>query len=194
MKIPVSLLLTIITLFVFSTSTTAQETNPVELDPKTRLEAFQSRLGVVIVRGFSRIGSAPGSDGSSIEVEAIELRDIDSRTKEYGITIEVTDAGKPDRRNISFIDYDEIDSLLKGLEYLSKVDNSITQLKRFEAVYRTRGDLIVSAFSGRGNAVTITVSSGIFRPVTSIFKLEDIKVISGLVVEAKTQLDAIRQK
>jgi hypothetical protein len=194
MKILVSLLLTIITLFIFSSSTAAQETNAIELEPKTRLEAFQARTGVVIVRGFSRIGSATGSDGSSIEVEAMELRDIDSRTKEYGITIEVADAGKPERRNLSFVDYDEMDPLLKGLEYLGKVDNSVTQLKRFEADYRTRGDLVISAFSGRGNNITIAVSSGTFRPVTSFFKLEDIKVISGLIVEAKTQLDAIRQK
>jgi hypothetical protein len=115
-------------------------------------------------------------------------------TKEYGITIEVTEAGKPERRNISFIDYDEMNSLLKGLEYISKVDNSITQLKRFEADYRTRGGLFVSAFSERGSTVTIAVSSGTFRPVTSFFRLEDIKAISGLIVEAKTQLDAIQQK
>lgn len=194
MKFLVSLLLTVITLFIFSISVTAQETNTTELEPKTRLEAFQARAGVVIVRGFSRIGSATGTDGSSIEVEAIELRDIDSRTKEYGITIEVADAAKPERRNISFIDYDEMDALLKGLEYLGKVDNSITQLKRFEVDYRTRGDLIVSAFNGRGSNVTIAVSSGTFRPVTSFFRLEDVKVISGLIIEAKTQLDAIRQK
>jgi hypothetical protein len=87
-----------------------------------------------------------------------------------------------------------MDSLLKALEYLSKADNSVTLLKRFEADYRTRGDLIASAFSGRGNNVTIAISSGTFRPVTSIFRLEDVKVISGLIVEAKTQLDAIRQK
>lgn len=194
MKILVSLLLTIITLFICSSSAIAQETNTRELEPKTRLEAFQARAGVVIVRGFSRIGSATGSDGSSIEVEALELRDIDSRTKEYGISIEVTDASKPERRSISFIDYDEMDSLLKGLESLSKVDNSITQLKRFEVDYRTRGDLFVSAFSARGSNVTIAFSSGTFRPVTSFFKLEDVKVISGLIVEAKTQLDAVRQK
>jgi hypothetical protein len=194
MKNLVSVLLTVIGLFIFSGSALAQETNATELEPKTRLEAFQARTGVVIVRGFSRIGSATGSDGSSIEVEALELRDIDSKTKEYGITIEVTDDGKPERRNTSFIDYDEMDSLLKGLEYLSKVDNSVTQLKRFEADYRTRGDFFVSAFSGRGSTITIAISSGTFRPVTSFFKLEDVKVISGLIMEAKIQLDAIRQK
>lgn len=192
MKTIVSLLF-IITSFAFYATASAQETTATDLlPPKTKLEAFQARTDVVIVRGYSRIGSAAGEEGNSVRVETIELRDASDNSKVYGIMVEVREAGKPERSNTSFVDYDEIDPLLKGLEYLGKVDNSVTQLKGFEADYRTRGDLLFSAFSGRGNSVTIAVSSGAIRPTTSFFRLEDLRAIMGLIIEAKKQLTAIQ--
>lgn len=170
-----------------------QEADIPELEPRTKLEAFEARTGIVIIKGYSRVGTAAGPEGGSIEIETREFRDADG-SKEYGIAVEVREAGTPERRRTAFVDYDEIDSLLRGLDYLGKIDSSATNMNRFEAEYRTRGDLAVSAFSTRGGVVTLAVSSGRFRQVTSLFRLEDLKVIRGLVIEAKSQLDAIRQK
>lgn len=194
MKSLISLILITLSLGLFSSHTTGQEAAEMELEPKTRVEAFQARTGVVIIKGFSRIGLAAGLEGTSIEVESREFRDAGNNSKEYGITVEVREAGNPGRRSLSYIDYDEIDPLLKGLEYLSKIDNSVTQLNRFEADYRTRGDLLFSAHSGRGGVITLTISSGVFRRTTAFFRLEDFKVIRGLIIEAKNQIDTIQQK
>lgn len=194
MKRVLSLIFLLASVFIWPPLTSAQEIEDAALEPKTKLEAFQLRNGVVVIKGFSRIGVAAGTDGSSIEVETRELRDAESGSKEYGIAIEVRDTGKPERRRVSFIDYDELEPLLKGLEYLSKIDISVTHLNRFEADYRTRGDLLISAFSSRGGSVTLAISSGVFRRVSAFFRLEDLKAIRGLIIEAKNQLDAIRQK
>ena len=194
MKSFISLVFFFASLLIFPALAKAQEMDEPPLEPKTKLETFQQRIGVVITKGFSRIGTATGTDGSSIEVETRELRDAESGAKEYGIAIEVRDDSKPEKRRLSFIDYDELEPLLKGLEYLGRIDSSVTHLTRFEADYRTRGELVIAAFSGRGGAVTLTISSGIFRKVTAVFRLEDMKVIRGLIIEARTQLDAIRQK
>jgi hypothetical protein len=194
MKSLISLMFIILSLAACSSSVAGQEPVETELEPRTKLEAFQARIGIVIIKGFSRIGFATGLEGTSIEVENRELRDAGSNSREYGITVEVREAGNTGRRSLSYIDYDEIDPLLKGLEYLSKIDSSVTQLTRFEVDYRTRGDLIVSASSGRSGVITLTISSGVIRRATSIFRLEDLKVIRGLIIEAKNQLDAIQQK
>lgn len=194
MKSLLSLIFVGVSLGVFPSSAVGQEYAETELEPRTKLEAFQAIKGVVIIKGFSRIGVAAGLDGTSIEVETRELRDAGSSAREYGITIEVREAGNAGRRSLSYIDYEELDSLLKGLEYLSKIDNSVTQLNRFEADYRTRGDLLFSVSSGRGGVITMAVSSGVFRRAISLFRLEDLKVIRGLIIEAKNQLDAIQQK
>jgi hypothetical protein len=194
MKSLLSLIFFVLSLGVFSSPVVGQEPVETELMPRTKLEAFQAMKGIVIIKGFSRIGVAAGLDGTSIEVETRELRDAGSNSKEYGITIEVREAGNAGRRSLSYIDYEELDPLLKGLEYLSKIDNSVTQLTRFEADYRTRGDLLFSVSSGRGGIITMAISSGAFRRATSVFRLEDLKGIRGLIIEAKNQLDAIQQK
>jgi hypothetical protein len=194
MKSPMRLVFLILSLVVLSSLAFGQEAAETELEPKTKLEAFQFRTGVVIIKGFSRVGLAPGLEGTSIEVENREFRDAGSNSKEYGITIEVREAGNAGRRSLSYIDYDEIDPLLKGLEYLSKIDNSVTQLTRFEADYRTRDDLLISASSSRGGVITLVISGGNLRRATSLFRLEDLKVIRGLIIEAKNQLDIIQQK
>ncbi len=194
MKSLISLTFVILSLILFSSPVTGQEAVETELEPRTKLEAFQARTGVVVIKGFSRIGLAAGLEGTSIEVENREFRDVGSNSKEYGITVEVREAGNAGRRSLSYIDYDEIDPLLRGLEYLSKIDNSVTQLTRFEADYRTRGDLLVSAASSRGGVITLAISGGVVRRATSLFRLEDLKVIRGLIIEAKNQLDAIQQK
>lgn len=194
MKSLISLIFVVLSLGVFSSPVVGQEPVETELEPRTKLEAFEARKGIVIIKGFSRIGVAPGLDGTSIEVESRELRDAGSNSREYGITIEVREAGHTGRRSLSYVDYEELDPLLKGLEYLSKIDNSVTQLTRFEADYRTRGDLLFSVSSGRGGVITMAISSGGFRRATALFRLEDLKVIRGLIIEAKNQLDAIQQK
>ena len=194
MKRLLSLIFLLASIFIFPVPARAQDIDETTPEPKTKLEAFELRNGVVVIKGFSRIGVAAGTDGSSIEVETRELRDAESGSKVYGIAIEVRDTAKPERRRVSFIDYEEVEPLLKGLEYLSKIDNSVTHLNRFEADYRTLGDLLISAFSGRGGTVTLAISSGVFRRVTAFFRLEDLKAIRGLIIEAKNQLDAIRQK
>lgn len=194
MKSLISLIFVVLSLFLFSSPATGQEAVAPELEPQTKLEAFQARTGVIIIKGYSRIGLAAGMEGTSIEVENREFRDAGSNSKEYGITIEVREAGTTGRRSLFYVDYDEIDPLLKGLEYLSKIDNSVTQLNRFEADYRTRGDLLVSASSSRGGVITLAISGGVNRRATSFFRLEDLKVIRGLIIEAKNQLDAIQQK
>jgi hypothetical protein len=194
MKSLVNLILVTLSLMIVSSPARAQEPVETELEPRTKLEAFQARTGIVIIKGFSRIGLAAGLDGTSIEVETREFRDAGSNAREYGITVEVREAGNAGRRSLSYIDYDEIDPLLKGLEYLSKIDNSVTQLNRFEADYRTRGDLLISAASSRGGVVTLVISGGVFRRASALFRLEDLKVIRGLIIEAKNQLDAIQQK
>jgi hypothetical protein len=194
MKILTSLMFVILCLAVFPGPAAGQEVAETQPEPRTRLEAFQARTGTVIVKGYSRIGVTMGLDGSSIEVENREFRDAGNNTREYGMAVEVREAGTTGRRSLSYIDYDEIDPLLKGLEYLSKIDSSATQLTRFDADFRTKGDLLVSASSGRGGAITLTISSGLFRRVTSFFRFEDLKVIRGLIIEAKNQLDAIQQK
>ncbi len=160
--------------------------------PKTKLERFVAQDGAVIVKGFSTIGTLRAKYGGSIIVECKEFSNVALGTKEYGITIEVKEVGRLERSHKSYIDYDEIESLLKGLDYIAKVNKSATPLDNFQADYRTRGDLVLSTFN-TDNALAAAISSGVIGKTDAFIELEDLSKLRELVASARVKLDSIKQ-
>jgi len=106
--------------------------------PQTKIETFQARTGTVLIKNYSTIGTVSGL-GGSVTVTSFEFVDPQSAKREYGIGVEATESGRLERSARSYVDYDEIDSLLKGIDYVSKIDVTQTKLSNFEAHYRTKG-------------------------------------------------------
>ncbi len=104
--------------------------------PATKLEEFSAKTGIVVIRGFSTIGEVRGM--GSVTITAREFRDASNpKLRQTGLTVEVKESGRLERESTSFVDYDEIDSLLRGIDYISKIERNVTSLKDFEAEYRT---------------------------------------------------------
>jgi hypothetical protein len=82
--------------------------------PKTKLEGFVAQDGVVVIRGFSKVGEIRGQFGSSVAVESKEFTNAASGKREHGLTVQVKEAGRLERDHTSYVDFDEIPSLLKG--------------------------------------------------------------------------------
>ncbi len=161
-------------------------------DAKTKLEQFSAKTGVVLIRGFHKIGSAQGLYGTSVNIESKEFTNVTDGTKQYGITIEAfKEDGRYDKKHTSFIDYDEIDSLVKGIDYISKVKSDITKLEDFQADYKTKGDLKISTFSS-GNKVMAALTSGNIGGVTAYFNIEDLIKLKKLILQAKAKIESIK--
>lgn len=159
---------------------------------KTKLERFSAKTGAVIIRGFHKIGSVEGLYSTIVNIEAKEFTNVADGVKQYGITIEAFEEdGRYDKKHTSFIDYDEIDSLIKGIEYISKVKASVTKLENFQADYSTRGDLNISTFSS-GNKIKAAVTSGNVGGVRTYFKIEDLEKVKNLIKQAKAKIDEIK--
>jgi hypothetical protein len=160
---------------------------------KTKLEAFQAKTGVVVIRGFSTVGSLPGENGGGASVETREFTDAADGTKQYGIAIEVYKAGAMvgDERT-SYLDYNEIDSLVKGIDYIAKIDRSVTKLESFQADYRTKDDLEISTFSDSEGKTSAAISSGTVGKVSVFVPLTGLDKFKNLIVQAKSKLDSIR--
>ena len=171
----------------------AQEAKPQPAEPKTKLEAFQAKSGAVIIRGFSEVGAIQGRLSTSVEMECKEFTDASSGKKEYGITVTVKSSSRFEKESTSFIDYDEIDSLLKGIEYIAKIDKTTTKLAAFQADYKTKGDLIVSTFSNSERGVEAAVQSGRFGGTSAYFSLSDLEQFRKLIAKSKEMLDEIRK-
>src|SRR5690606_1670563 len=102
-----------------------------------------------------------------------------------GISITVKESGRLERENISFIDRDEIDSLLAGLDYISKVTKSATSLELFEADYRTKGDFTITVFNSKSGGLSAAVTSGRIGKTRAFLDIEDIQELRSLILKAK---------
>jgi hypothetical protein len=133
----------------------AQEQEPPK--PATKLEAFQANTGIVIVRGYTTVGTLRGL-GGNVTVDAREFRDAANPAKRVmGISISVKETTRLERENTSFIDADEIESLLQGLDYIGKAGKQITPFDNFEAEYRTKGDFGVTVFNDSNGQLSLAI-------------------------------------
>jgi len=117
---------------------TAQLSSP---PAATKLETFVGKKGLVSVKGFSRIGRIANGAKGEIIIFATEFRDPNKPNDGlYGISIDVrglSQNGTGYQTKRSFIQLDDIDSLIQGLDYISKISRSVTTLADFEATYRS---------------------------------------------------------
>lgn len=156
--------------------------------PSTKLEAFQARTGVVIVRGFTTVGTIRGL-GGNVTVDAREFRDAGHpNVRVTGISVTVKETTRLERENTSFIDADEIESLLEGLDYISKASKDVTTLKNFEVEYRTKGNFSLVVFNDSSGQLSVAVSSGRIGKTTAYLKLAELSVLRNLFVTAKSKL------
>ncbi len=169
----------------------AQDQKSEQAPPKTKLQAFDALAGAVIIKGYSKIGAVAGM--GQVSIDAKEFTNASSGRSEYGITIQVKEAGRLEREDTSFIDYEEIDSLLAGIDYVKAIKRDVTKLSGFEAVYRTKGDFSVTVFGSNDGKIQAAVSSGRFGRTTAFLPLEKLDSLKALIVEAKKTLDGIKK-
>lgn len=166
----------------------------------TRLEELLEKTGAVVVKGTTSVGSVSGLRGTAY-VTSWEILDVRAGRREYGISIEIRESARDERErererergDVAYVDYDELDPLINGLDHLLKLDNTATKLTTFEAQYRTNGYLSVFRFNttgGYGTAVSAAGRRGarlILRP-TGLVEFRD------MIRSAKAVIDEARQR
>ena len=164
----------------------------------TRLEELLEKTGAVVVKGTTGVGTVSGLRGTAY-VTSWEILDARAGRREYGISIEIRESAQNERErerergDVAYVDYDELDPLINGLDHLLKLDNTATRLSTFEAQYRTNGYLSVFRFNttgGYGTAVSAAGRRGtrlILRP-TGLVEFRD------MIKSAKAVIDEVRQK
>lgn len=115
-----------------------------------------------------------------------------SGKKEYGITIEVkNESGNYAKESTSYIDYDEIASLISGIDYIAKVDKSATKYSSFQADYNTKGDFKVSTFSLK-DKIMVSIASGRIGSVNAYFNISSLPEIRDVIEKAKNRIDTLK--
>lgn len=165
-------------------SAQAQDTNML----KTDIGIFESRTGLVIIKGFNQVGTIPvGTD--EIAVRCKESTEAATGIKVYGLIIAI--GGNPRPREHAYVDYDEIDPLLDGLNYLIKINYDVTTLPAFEAGYTTKSGLRFMARSERrAGGIQASLQYGDNRRIslTSVQMTE----LYNLIMQARKNLDDLK--
>lgn len=157
---------------------------------ETKLEAFEKQTGTVIIRGRSEIGSVSGM--GTVEVDCIEFLDVSTGQRQMGIVLAVKGSGRYESTEASFIDYDEIESLLNGIDYIAKVTLSSTKLSSFEAAYKTKGELSVVTYSSSKGKIEAAVSTGYTGSARAFITTAKLSELRSIIAKAKKKLDEIK--
>jgi len=169
----------------------AQETNACTPLPATKLEGFETNTDTVIIKATAPVGSVQAHSGT-VAVRCREITDAGSGHRESGVIIDITSGGPLE--DSLLIDYDELDSLLDGLDYIAKLDWTVTPLPSFSAVYTTKGGFRAAAFGSRrtGNIEFSVRSMRVFRPPLLLSR-DQLGQLRSLVEQGKAKLDSLRQ-
>ena len=160
-------------------------------EPRTDLERVEDSGGLVI-KGFTRITTV---DVRGVRVDAIEMRGFvnpNYTRVAKGLVVALREGGERPNSDRAFVDYNEIEYLLNGIDVISRVDETATKLPGFEARYRTSGDLEISVFRQTRSGTAVRMTTGICDQATVSMSLDDLAKIKALIQEAKTRLDEIR--
>ena len=173
----------ITTVCSFTLAACAQDTNAL----KTEIGLFESQTGVVIVKGFGQVGSI--TTGSAvISVRCKESTSVATGHKDYGIAVEI-DAGP--WRELAIVDYDELDALLNGMDYLGKMTYNVTSLPGFEANFTTKSGLQLIAHGDKqqgGIRMFLQYDDSVRIPLAS----DQWTQLMNMINQAKSTLDSLR--
>ena len=163
--------------------------DPQFYEPRNKLEDFEGRLGTILIKGRTYVGTLRVQDGSA-RVEATEIRDSSNSTRATGVVITFEPGGTAGEVR-SLIDYDEIDPLVRAFDTIAKADESVTKLTHFEVRYRTVGGLEIMVFKQISGGVAAVVEGGFFERKRLGLTLDEFTKLRWMIAQAKDRLDQI---
>ena len=163
-------------------------------EPATKLEAFLAKKGRLIIKEFYDLGEVAGRYGSKIEFTALVIYEPGQESQRVrGLKIEVTEGGRYERSNTSFLDLEEIESLSKAIEYMVDLSAKWKDMNKeyTEVVFSTRGDFQIGFFQ-QGTKQVAFASSGYIGKASCFFS--SMQDLSSVKVLADRGLEILREK
>jgi hypothetical protein len=161
----------------------AQTTNP----PATLIETAESQPDVAIVKGFGQVGSVNIGQGV-LSVGLKETFNIDNNIKWYGLALEYQDNSYRER---AVLDYGEIESLIKGMDYIGTISYNVTTLPGFQAVYQTKaGFRITGSGSGRQSSIQMFLQFDRFPRMP--LEADQLNQLRSVIAQGLNTLDGLK--
>lgn len=166
-----------------------QETNSY---PKSRLEIFEANTGTVLIKGTDEIGALAGKVGI-VTVKCRETKDTSTGQREFGVIVTVTQVEGIEDTTV--VDFEELEGFLRALDYINKVEWSISSLGHFEASFTTKSGLKVASYSSRrtGTVEASVMSNRLVRS-RAFLTTTHLAQFRTLIDQAKTRLEIIQRE
>jgi hypothetical protein len=134
------------------------------------------------------VGSVP-LGATQLSVGCKQTKDVSTGQKIHGLIVEID--GNQFGSESALVDDDEVTSLLNAVQYLAKVNSTVTALGGFEARYATRGGLrvIAECLSKDGAVINYVQFEGYPRVTLTPVEMTQFQV---LLQQGRKSLDALK--
>jgi hypothetical protein len=158
--------------------------------PLTILEKFEARSGAVLIKATGPVG-AFSLQAATVSVTCRETTDVGAGRRERGVVVTLQRGER--EQDTTVIDYNELETFLAGLTYISRVDSSVAPLPSFEVSIKTRGQLRVFIYTSKTRPGSLQIAlhddwTAKPRLLLSPSQLAEFKL---LIEAAKAKLDAL---
>ena len=154
--------------------------NAKEEERGRKLNAMIEKTGTVITIKVTEIGKVfwpAGGSRTFTYVSCIEVTDVFTGAREIGITFGTS-------RFSTRIDYDEIESLLRGMDYFSKLGLQVPPVDSLQVIYKTSSGNFSMSYNRDGNFTLKVDDRGFDSRSASEFRT--------LIFQAKQKLDKMK--
>lgn len=186
-KIAVTILCTLLLFPAFALAQAGKAATAKE--PATKLEEFLAKKGKLIVKEFYDLGEVTGRYGSKIELKALVIYEPGQDSQKVrGLKIQVTEGGRYEKSNTSFLDLEEVESLSKAIGYMANLSSKWKGIskKYTEIIFSTRGDFQIG-FYQKGSKQAAFSSAGYIGKAGCFFAsmndLNSVKLLTDKGIE-----------
>jgi len=168
-------------------------------EPATILESNALASGVLVTKGYQRIGEVPGDDGSVLRISAAQVTTGDKAYR--GLIVQVQQSGRNgggSRAAVAYVDEDELDSLIAAVQSLTKLQPQDNHLTDLDADYRSKGDLEVINVNNNGTRMGGVRCTQLLRPTgnivwaTAMFGVNRLELLQHQLEAGKQALEALK--
>jgi hypothetical protein len=155
--------------------------------PLTYFAAFNATPDTLLIKGSSIIATMTAGISYPVEIRAERMTNPLTTNSVYAVSLRTA---LPQFIQVDYVDYDELDGLIRSVQFLSQANSTITPMDNFEAVFRTRSGLSVAKV-GKGVKVVIAMTPGctnLFRNQMAVFALDE---LGRDLTAAKAKIDTV---
>jgi hypothetical protein len=162
--------------------------------PRTFFEIFKATPDALLIRGMTTIGTLSSENGAEhngidypVEIRVERLSNPLTSNSVYAVSLRT---GVAPQMQIDYVDYDELNAVIRSVQFISQSSSAVTPLDNYETIFRTRGGLAIAKI-GKSDKTTIVMTSGDVNGVRNQMAPFNLDKLGALMVAAKAKIDAL---